>query len=153
MYWAPVNGRSIWSQSGHWEPPTDFIVSNWNMQRLTEYISHHWAVCPGPRRQSRPSCQTVITIHHLISLAVQNNDSKTWRPIRLSPCLLKYFANQLLTCKLWGTCLVAEDKIRGNVIMILRAHCLPCRNRRSVWWSSTQPVGWIVNCETNLVFK
>ena len=27
--------------------------------------------------------------HHLISLAVQNNDSKTWRPIRLSPCLLK----------------------------------------------------------------
>ena len=39
----PVNVRSIWSQArpGHWEPPTDFIVSNWNMQRLNEYISYH----------------------------------------------------------------------------------------------------------------
>ena len=29
------------ARSGHWEPPTDFIVSNWNMQRLNEYISYH----------------------------------------------------------------------------------------------------------------
>ena len=28
------------ARSGHWEPPTDFIVSNWNMQRRNEYISY-----------------------------------------------------------------------------------------------------------------
>ena len=45
MYWPvlSVNVRSIWSRArpGHWEPPTDFIVSNWNMQRRNEYISSY----------------------------------------------------------------------------------------------------------------
>ena len=69
----PVNVRSIWSRArpGHWEPPTDFIVSNWNMQRRNEYISYH-----SPHSLS-PSIQSDVSVSYLLLfLGLQTSKSE-----------------------------------------------------------------------------